>query len=90
MNKFYTAFYKSEIINENSIINTEGASCLSFELLGTTAALINSVIPLTADKIREFSELPYVIIEQEFTINFNFSATPNNSVLIVKTFYKEV
>jgi hypothetical protein len=87
----YTSFLKSEIITDNTTVNGDGAGCISFELLGSVEALINDVIPLTVDKAREINELPNVANFQDFKINFNSLAVPANcSILLTRTFYKEV
>jgi len=85
----YTAYYESEIIRENQKVVSNKCSSISFELLGTSTATIDSVIPLTTDKIREFTEEANVIIIHDFSVIFN-DADADKQCLVVRTFYKEV
>ncbi|MFZ4402272.1 MAG: hypothetical protein ACOYO1_19730 [Bacteroidales bacterium] len=87
--KRYTAFYQSEIITENMKVISNKCSSISFELLGTSTATIDNVIPLTTDKIREFTEESNIIIEHDFALNFD-NADVDKKCLVVRTFYKEV
>jgi len=87
MNKTYVAHYESELINVNSIINSNKCSCILFKNLSNNTIIIDNVIPLLVNNTMTFNEQAYVEIQHNFNIKFD-----NNQglCLVVKTFYKEI
>lgn len=83
--KTHKATYTSEIITQNTIVEPEGCSCISFKNTGETSVFIDNAITLSEDETLSFNEKPYVEIDHAFKIRFESNT---GSLLIIKTFYK--
>lgn len=87
--KIYIATYECELVQENKTVFSQECSCISFELLGTSEAMLDKLIPVTDSKIREFNEMPYVTINKNYSVVFDSTDT-DQRLLVTRTYYKEV
>ena len=87
--KIYKAYYESELVQENTTVFAKDCTCISFELLGTSEAMLDKLIPVTDSKIREFNEEPYVTIDKNFSVTFD-ATDSDQRLLVTRTYYKEV
>lgn len=87
-NKNYNASYKSEVVTDNKVITRGVFSCAAFQNVGETVVRVNGLIIPVGGSV-EFDELPNVIINTDFEVEFEPEPGKTQLLNIVLTYYQE-
>lgn len=80
--------YVTEIKTEGCVIKPDGFSCICFQNIGATNAILLDHIPLLPDGAeRNFRNEPEQIISTDITLRFT-ETNKIRKILIVKTYYE--